>query len=376
MASDFYDTIGVARGAKAEEIKKAYRKRARELHPDANPDSPGAEDKFKELSRAYEVLSDPQQRANYDRFGEAGLGGSGQSSSGGMGDIFEAFFGGNSPFGGGGGFGSRGQSAGPPRGQDLEVVADLTFEQAVFGGTVPVTVRTALRCEECAGSGAGSGTKPVKCADCNGAGQVRRVRQSLLGQMVTAAPCQRCSGIGQVISTPCAKCKGEGRIVEPATYQIDIPAGVDTGATLRLNGRGAVGQRGGGSGDLYVHVRVAPHATLQRDDADLIAVVGISIAQGALGATLSIETLEGAQEVIVPSGTQHGQEFVMRHRGVAHLNSGGKRRGDLRVIVQIEVPTKLSDEEANFLRQYAALRGEQVNEPNKTVKSRLKSAFS
>ncbi|MFM7410729.1 MAG: DnaJ domain-containing protein, partial [Actinomycetota bacterium] len=187
--ADFYDILGVARGASADEVKRAYRKRARELHPDANPDAPGAEDKFKELSRAYEVLSDPQQRANYDRFGEAGIGGGAAGGDpfggGGLGDIFEAFFGGNSPFGGG--FGGRGP-AGPPRGQDIETIADITFENAVFGGTVPVTLKTALKCDDCGGTGAGSGTKPVACVDCEGTGQVRRVRQSLLGQMVTASP--------------------------------------------------------------------------------------------------------------------------------------------------------------------------------------------
>ncbi|MFM8389067.1 MAG: DnaJ C-terminal domain-containing protein, partial [Actinomycetota bacterium] len=315
--ADFYDILGVARGASADEVKRAYRKRARELHPDANPDDPGAEDKFKELSRAYEVLSDPQQRANYDRFGEAGVGGGAGGGDpfggGGLGDIFEAFFGGNSPFGGG--FGGRGP-AGPPRGQDIETIADITFENAVFGGTVPVTLKTALKCDDCGGTGAGSGTKPVACVDCEGTGQVRRVRQSLLGQMVTSSACQRCGGIGQVVATPCATCRGDGRIVDTATYQIDVPAGVDTGATLRLSGRGAVGPRGGTAGDLYVHVRVAPHATLQRDDYDLVYVLRLGIAQAALGTTAAIDTLEGSEELTVPAGTQHGKEFTLRGRGV------------------------------------------------------------
>jgi len=377
MASDFYGILGVDRNASADDVKKAYRKRARELHPDANPDDPTAEDKFKELSRAYEVLSDPQQRANYDRFGEAGLGGAASGGDpfggGGLGDIFEAFFGGSSPFGGG--FGGRSQ-AGPPRGQDIEVIADITFENAVFGGTVPVNVKTALRCEECSGSGAGAGTKPVQCVDCDGTGQVRRVRQSLLGQMVTASPCQRCSGIGQVISTPCTKCKGEGRVIDTATYQIDVPAGVDTGATLRLSGRGAVGPRGGAVGDLYVHIRVAPHATLQRDDDDLVCVLRLGIAQAALGVHTTIDTMEGGEDFDVPAGCQHGQEFVLRGRGVPHLNSGGRRRGDLRIVAQVDVPTKLGDEESKLLRQFAELRGESVAEQGKGLKSRIKSAFS
>ena len=378
--ADFYEILGVSRGASADDVKKAYRKRARELHPDANPDKPNAEDEFKELSRAYEVLSDPQQRAAYDRFGEAGLGGAGGGggdpfAGGGLGDIFEAFFGGNSPFGGGG-FGGRSGPAGPPRGQDLEVIADLDFEQAVFGGTVPVTLKSAVRCAECSGSGAGSGTQPVQCSDCQGTGQVRRVRQSLLGQMVTASPCQRCAGIGQVISTPCATCKGEGRVVDSVTYQIDVPGGVDTGATLRLNGRGAVGPRGGAAGDLYVHIRVAPHPTLQREDNDLVHVLDVGIAQAALGATFSIDTLEGEQEITVPAGTQHGHEITLKGRGVPHLNSGGRRRGDLRVIARVTVPAKLSDAEEKLLREFAALRGDTVAEPEKGLKSRIKSAFS
>lgn len=377
MSSDFYGVLGVDRGASADDIKRAYRKRARELHPDANPDDPSAEDKFKELSRAYEVLSDPQTRANYDRFGEAGLGGAASSgdpfSGGGLGDIFDAFFGGNSPFGGG--FSGRGP-AGPPRGQDLEVIADISFHDAVFGGTVPVTVKTALRCDDCSGTGAGAGTKPVQCVDCDGTGQVRRVRQSLLGQMVTASPCQRCGGIGQVVATPCGKCRGEGRIIDEATYKIDVPAGVDTGATLRLTGRGAVGPRGGASGDLYVHVRVATHPTLQRDDFDLVHVLTIGIAQAALGTTASIETLEGNEELVVPAGTQFGREFTLRGRGVPHLNSGGRRRGDLRVVVRVDVPTKLTDDEAKLLREFASLRGDSVAAPDKGLKSRIKSAFS
>jgi molecular chaperone DnaJ len=241
---------------------------------------------------------------------------------------------------------------------------------------VPVNVKTALRCDECSGSGAGAGTKPVQCVDCDGTGQVRRVRQSLLGQMVTASPCQRCSGIGQVISTPCTKCKGEGRVIDTATYQIDVPAGVDTGATLRLSGRGAVGQRGGAVGDLYVHIRVAPHATLQRDDDDLVFVLRLGIAQAALGVHTTIDTMEGGEDFDVPAGCQHGQEFVLRGRGVPHLNSGGRRRGDLRIVAQVDVPTKLGDEESKLLRQFAELRGESVAEQGKGLKSRIKSAFS
>ena len=212
--ADYYELLGVSRTASADEIKKSYRRLARELHPDANPGDAAAEEKFKQVARAYEVLSDPDQRARYDRFGEQGMGGAGGGAGdffggagGGLGDLFDAFFGGGSPFGG-----TRGP-AGPPRGQDLEVVADIAFEQAVFGATVPVTVRTASRCDDCNGSGAGGGTQPVTCSECNGRGQVQRVRQSMLGQMVTSSACPKCGGLGQVVVTPCASCNGEGRTI-------------------------------------------------------------------------------------------------------------------------------------------------------------------
>ncbi|MGD9703325.1 MAG: molecular chaperone DnaJ [Acidimicrobiia bacterium] len=375
--ADFYELLGVERTASNEEIKRAYRKRARELHPDANPDDEHAEEQFKELARAYEVLSDPDQRVRYDRFGEPGLAGAGGSSGdffaggagGGLGDLFDAFFGGQSPFGGG-----NGGPAGPPRGQDLEVVADLSFEQAVFGAALPVTIRTAVSCPDCGGSGAGSGTQPVTCADCNGSGQVRRVRQSLLGQMVTSGPCPRCSGLGQVIVTPCSTCRGEGRVVEERTLNVDVPAGVDNGSTLRLSGRGAVGPRRGPAGDLYVHLRVAPHERYQRVGSDLVTEVEVSIAQAALGTTFTLPTLDGDEELVVPAGTQPGREFVLRGRGVPHVQ--GRGRGDLRVVTSVEVPSKLTADESELLRRFAEARGESVNPPDKGLLSRIKSAFS
>ena len=285
--ADYYDLLGVSRTATADDIKKAYRRKAREFHPDANPGDSGAADQFKQIAKAYQVLSDDQQRARYDRYGEAGVGGAGGGGptaedlfGGGLGDIFETFFGGGgSPFGGGR---SRGPT-GPPRGQDLEVIADVSFEQAIFGAQVDVTLKLPVACSDCGGSGAGEGTQPVTCSDCGGSGQVQRVRQSLLGQMVTASPCARCGGLGQVITTPCSTCRGEGRVTVDKTYQVDVPAGVDSGSTLRLTGRGAAGPRGGPSGDLYVHLRVAPHERYVRDDHDLVTEVGISVAQAALG---------------------------------------------------------------------------------------------
>jgi len=380
--ADYYELLGVSRSASAEEIKKAYRKRAREFHPDANPDDAGAAEQFKEVARAYQVLSDDDQRARYDRYGEAGVGGNGARGptaedlfGGGLGDIFETFFGGagGSPFGGGGGGRTRGPS-GPPRGQDLEVVADITFEQAVFGDQIDVVLKLPVSCETCGGSGAGEGTEPVTCSECNGVGQVQRVRQSILGQMVTASACSRCNGAGKIITTPCSTCRGEGRVTVDKTYQVDVPAGVDSGSTLRLTGRGAAGPRGGKTGDLYVHLRVASHALYVRDDHDLITEVPISIAQAALGTSIELETLDGVENLVIPAGTQPGREFVLRQRGVPHLR--GRSRGDLRARIRVEVPVKLSESEVELLTGFADGRGEIVGNGKEGLFSRIKSAFS
>jgi molecular chaperone DnaJ len=375
VARDFYELLGVGRGASADELKRAYRKRARELHPDANPNNPAAEEEFKEVSRAYEVLSDPQSRARYDQFGEAGVGGAagggGDPFTAGFGDIFDTFFGGASPFGG-----QRGPS-GPPRGQDLEVVADVSFEDAVFGCEHELTVRTAVRCDDCAGSGAQSGTAPQQCSECRGTGQVRRIRQSMLGQMVTASPCGRCNGIGEIIATPCRTCRGEGRTIAERTFTVEIPAGIAGGQTLRLGGRGAAGPRGGAIGDLYVHVRVADHDRYRREEDDLVTDVVVSLAQAALGTTLTLPTLDGDEELVVPAGVQHGREFVLRGRGVPRLVSSGRSRGrgDLRARIVVEVPTDLTSEQRELLRRFAESRGEDVA-ADESLLSKIKSAVS
>jgi molecular chaperone DnaJ len=368
--------LGVSRAASGDEIKKAYRRRARDLHPDANPDNPNAAEQFKELSKAYAVLSDDDQRARYDRFGEAGVGGNGGGNfedmfaGGGLGDIFEAFFGGSgSPFGGG----RRGPS-GPPRGQDMEVVITVDFEQSVFGAQIPVELKLPQRCETCDGSVAGEGTKPVACSECDGAGQVRRVRQSVLGQMVSSSPCPRCGGLGEVITTPCSSCRGEGRVTADKTYNVDVPAGVVDGSTLRLSRRGAAGPRGGTEGDLYVHLRVRAHDRYRRVEDDLVTDVPISIAQASLGTKISLATLDGDEDLIVPPGTQPGHEFVLRGRGVPRLQQRG--RGDLRAIVQVDVPTKLDGDERELLKKFAAGRGEEVGEFSGGLFSKIKSAFS
>ena len=368
MAADFYALLEVPPDASPDDIKRAYRRLARQLHPDTNPD-PAAEARFKEIAVAYEVLSDPEKRQRYDRFGPDGVGAGDGFPGGGINDIFDAFFGGGSPFGGGG----RRGPTGPPRGVDLEVVAELGFEEAVFGARHPVEVRTAVACEVCEATGAKPGTQPVTCLECAGLGQVQRVRQSFLGQMVTNSICPRCNGQGQVISDPCDTCGGEGRTVEERTYTVDIPAGVDSGSTLRLTGRGAAGPRGGAHGDLYVHVRVQPHERFTRDGLDLHCDLPVSFTQAALGAHLEFATLDGTEDLVIPRGTPSGKEFRLRSRGVPHLER--RLRGDLIVRAVVEVPVELSEEEEELLRQYAERRGEQVAPADAGFLSRIRSAF-
>lgn len=367
MAIDYYDLLGVSRSASADEIKRAYRRKAREYHPDANPGDPTAEDRFKELARAYEVLSDPERRASYDRFGtDQPMG----DPTGGFGDIFDAFFGGGGPFGGAG----RQRPGGPPRGADLEVVVDLDFVTAVLGGEADVTVRVQVPCGGCEASGAAPGSGIVTCSGCGGTGQVHQVRQSFLGQMVTATVCRQCEGSGQAVESPCPECAGQGRTLDDRTYTIDVPAGVDDGATLRLSGRGSAGLRGGAAGDLYVHLRVRPHERFVRAGLDLVDTLHVSLTQAALGVHLPYETLDGTEDLVVPAGTQPGQQFRLRGRGVPHLR--GRGRGDLVVQVQVDIPTGLDDEQEELLRRLAELRGEQVAPAERGWFSRIRSAFT
>ena len=371
--ADHYSVLGVSKQATEAEIKKAYRSMARQYHPDQNPDDAEAEAKFKEAANAYEVLGDPERRARYDRFGDDGLGGQGGPGPGApfganLGDIFETFFGaGGSPFGGG-----RGPS-GPPPGEDLETVLDLDLDEAVFGGEKMVSVQTGVACEPCDSSGSEPGTGTSTCPECSGSGQVQRVRQSILGQMVTAAQCPTCLGRGLTVDQACTTCKGEGRKIEEVTYTVDVPAGVDSGSTLRLTGRGAVGPRGGTQGDLYVHISVREHELFVRDGNDLIFDKPIGFAQAALGAELEIPTLEEPETLIVPPGTHSGRRFRLRAKGVPHVN--GRGRGDLVVNLIVATPTDLTDEQEQLLRQFAELRSESVAQPEDGFFSKVKSAF-
>ncbi len=370
-ASDYYRLLGVAHDAEPDEIKRAYRRLARELHPDANPGDADAETQFKQVAMAYETLSDPERRQRYDQFGPDGAAGGGMSGGfggGGLGDLFDAFFGGN-PFGGGAASGQ----AGPARGADLEVTLELSFTEAVFGTQAPVTVRTAVPCDDCEATGAAPGTTAETCGECGGVGQVRRVRQSLLGQMVTASPCPRCGGSGSIVPSPCPTCRGDGRLVEDRTYTVDIPAGIDTGSTLRLTGRGAVGPRGGPLGDLYVRVRVRSHDRFVRHNYDLAHELHLSVAQAALGAHLAFATLDGDEDLLIPRGTQSGRIFRLRGRGVPHVE--GRGRGDLLVQVVVDTPTDFTEEQEEALRRFAELRGDEVGPPDSGLLSKIRSAL-
>lgn len=371
---DYYELLGVSREATADQIKRAYRQAAKEYHPDVNPD-PEAETRFKDISKAYEVLSDPQRRARYDQVGPedgagAGAGGFGPFGQSGLDDLLGMFMDG---FGfGGGGRGQRGRP-GPPRGADLEVTLHLAFEEAVFGAQKDVTIRTAVPCTDCEATGAAEGTAAETCRDCGGTGQLRRMRQSFLGQMVTTSPCIRCGGQGQMVANPCPTCSGEGRVVEERTYTVEIPAGVDHGTTLRLSGRGAVGTRGGGAGDLYVHVGVEPHAHFQRQGADLYHRLALPFTQATLGAVLPYETLDGMERLTISRGVQTGELIRLRGKGVPIV--GGRGRGDLIIELAVETPGDLTDEQEDLLRKFAESRGEQVAEPEKGFFARLRSAM-
>jgi molecular chaperone DnaJ len=371
---DLYALLGVSRNASADEIKKAYLRMARELHPDTNPD-PTAEDRFKAVNLAYETLRDPERRRQYDMFGASGLRGAGGGAdpfnsgfgTGAFSDLFDAFFGGSGTAGGG-----RSRS-GPRKGEDAEATIVLDFAEAVFGVQHELTIHLPQTCETCLGSGARPGTTPVSCRECNGTGELRRVRQSFLGQMVTSVPCNRCGGTGEEVTSPCVECRGEGRRRVERTLTVDVPAGVDEGATLRLPGRGAGGLRGGPAGDLYINLRVRPHPVLSRQGVDLLADVHVALTQAALGVTIPFETLEGTEELAVPGGTHSGRELRLRGRGVPVLQ--GRGRGDLIVTVVVDTPTDLTKEQDELLRRLAELRGETVAAPDPGLMSKLRSAF-
>jgi molecular chaperone DnaJ len=372
---DYYQLLGVSRNASGDEIKRAYLKRARELHPDANPGDKSSEELFRQINLAYETLKDPEKRRQYDMFGPAGARGQGPATGdpfagfgGGFGDLFDQFFGAS----GMGGGGAR-RRTGPRKGEDAEAAVMLDFAEAVFGVQREITVRLPHSCPTCGGTGARAGTTPISCTACHGTGEVRRVRQSFLGQMVTSTPCNRCGGTGEEITSPCPDCRGDGRRPEERTFVVDVPAGVDEGSTLRLPGRGAGGLQGGPPGDLYVHVRVRNHHQLTRQGSDLLAVMHVAMTQAALGVTVPFETLDGSEDLTIPAGTRSGREIRLKGRGVPYLQ--GRGRGDLIVTVVVDTPEGLNKEQEELLRRLAELRGEPVAAPESGFISKLRGAF-
>ncbi len=350
--TNLYEILEVDANCTSEELKASYRRLARKYHPDANTDDPMAEARFKEVSQAYEILSDPERRANYDRFGSDVGAGANPFGAGSVQDIFDMFFGGAA-----GGQTRRGPQPGP----DAEVSLDITLEEAAFGATREVTVTLPQRCSTCDGSGCAPGTSPVTCEECGGSGEVRRVRNSILGQMVTTQTCPRCQGFGSRIETPCPDCRGEGRRPQSVTLSAQIPAGVEDGSTMRLANRGPAGVRGGPNGRLFVHLRVANDPRFERHGDDLHHEAHIAFSQAVLGATITVPTLKEDMAIDIDAGSANGTVHRLRHEGVEHLH--GRGRGDLFVHLVVDVPTELDDESEQLLRQWAEHRDETVSEP-------------
>jgi molecular chaperone DnaJ len=372
---DYYEVLGLPREASEAEIKKAYRRLARDHHPDANPDDSGAEERFKELTEAYEVLSNPESRRAYDTYGHqiprAGAGTRGAADPfGGFQDIFETFFG--DRFGGPSGGSFFGGSRAPSRGSDTEVEVEVTLREAASGVEREVNVQTVKECSVCGGVG---GTSTRQCGTCGGMGAVRSVRESFFGQMVSTQTCPTCSGSGRIIEVLCENCQGSGRVAELATHSIRIPAGIEDGMRIRVAGAGNIGERGAPSGDLYIRVRVGEDLELIRDGDDLIHRMRINFVEASLGTEVEVPTLEGTTEVRIESGTQPGATLTLRGEGMPRLKRRG--RGDLKVLVDVMVPTRLSAEQRELLKRFEASSGEETygNGGGESFFDRLRGVF-
>jgi len=355
---DYYEVLGIGRNASQSEIKRAYRRLARQYHPDVNPGDKEAEERFKEVNEAYEVLSDADKRARYDRFGHAGLQGGGFGDFTGFGgfgpfsgidEIFESFFGAARP---------RTARRAPRRGTDLRYDLTITFEEAIFGCEKELEIPRHETCPHCRGSGAEPGTTPTRCPQCNGTGEVRRVQQSILGSFVNVTTCPRCRGEGEIVTTPCSECRGQKRVRVTRRLTVKIPPGVDDGTQIRLAGEGEAGIYGGPAGNLYVVLHVQPHPYFRRQDNDIIIELAINVAQAALGDKIKVPTLDGEEELVIPAGTQTGKVFRLRGKGVPYLRRNG--RGDQLVIVRVAVPTKLTPEQKKLFKELSKTLGQEV----------------
>jgi molecular chaperone DnaJ len=375
VARDYYAILGIRRDASADEVKKAYRRLARELHPDVNPD-PETQERFKEITQAYEVLSDPKKREMYDLGADPFAAGAGAGAGAGFGagfpfgDIMDAFFGTGT---------TRGPRSRARRGRNATLRVEMDLSETAFGATRELTVDTAVVCPTCTGSGTAQGTHPDTCDMCNGRGEVQQVTRSFLGQVMTSRPCPQCGGYGSVIRTPCPECSGDGRVRTRRTIKVRIPAGVENGTHIQLAGEGEIGPGGGPAGDLFLEIVERPHPIFERQGDDLHCTVQIPMTAAALGTVVTVETLDGPEEIDIRPGSQSGQVIPLYGRGVKHLNESG--RGDLMIHVNVETPIKLDEEQEELLRKLAKLRGEE-RPPGKFAPgqqglfSRLRDAFN
>jgi len=360
MARDYYEILGVSRDTDKEEMKSAYRRLARKYHPDVNKE-PGAEERFKEINRAYEVLSEPETRARYDRFGEQGVSGAGAAGfqdfgdMGGFADIFESIF---SGFAGGAGQSQRRRS-GPVRGDDLRLDLKLDFREAVFGGEKEIRISHLETCEVCNGSGAKPGTRPRACSTCSGSGQVRRVTRTPFGSFTQVSTCPTCNGTGMVIEDKCDACEGKGANQVTKKLKITIPAGVDNGTRLRISNEGDAGMRGGAPGDLYVYLFVNEDEEFQRDGINVLSEIKVSYLQAILGCRLEVDTVDGPVEMIIPPGTQPNTVMKLENRGVPRLGNPVSR-GDHMITILIDIPTKVTPDERELLEKLAKIKGERT----------------
>ena len=368
--ADFYQILGVSRDADANTLKSAYRKLARQYHPDVNKD-PGAEDKFKEIGKAYEALADPETRARYDQFGEAGIGGAAgmpdMGDMGGFGDLFETFFNG---FGGQSSQGGRSQRRGPQQGDDLRYDLNIDFKDAIFGQQREINIPHLETCEVCRGTGAKKGTGPTTCTTCGGSGQVRRATRTPFGNFTQVAECPTCNGVGQIISDPCTSCGGNGVKQVRKKLRINIPAGVDSGTKLRVSGEGNVGLKGGPPGDLYVFIKVKNDPNLKRDGINIYSEISVSYLQAILGDTIDILTVDGKVNLKIPSGTQPNSTLSLENKGVPRLGNP-VARGNHQVLVKVKLPTRITEDERNLLDSLAS----KYSDNNSSYNSGLFSKF-
>ena len=376
---DYYEVLGVSKDADAKEIKKAYRKLAMKYHPDKNPGDKEAEEKFKEINEAYEVLSDETKRRNYDQFGHEGVNGQGFGGAGGFGgqgfggfdDIFGDIFG--DMFGGGFSGGSRQRRRGPERGADIKQRVNISFEEAAFGKKVQVKINRSEECDQCHGSGAKPGTSKNTCPTCHGSGQVQSVQRTPFGNIASTRTCSTCNGEGEVIDSPCSKCHGKGSIRKTKTIEVDIPAGIDNGQMIKLGGQGELGTRGGPRGDLYIEVNVQSHPLFTRDGYDVYLEMPITFAQATLGDKIQVPTLDGKVEYEVPEGTQTGTVFRLKGKGIPKLKSNV--RGDQYVKVTVEIPKKLNEKQKELVREFAKECGQEVHQRQKTLSDKIDNFF-